>query len=42
MVPADAVPLEEIKFEEGANIEAMDCSKWYKAKIVEVYPNSLL
>ncbi|XP_076824319.1 uncharacterized protein LOC143470216 [Clavelina lepadiformis] len=37
MVPADAVPLEEIKFEEGANIEAMDCSKWYKAKIVEVY-----
>jgi len=35
-VPANAVPLEAIKFEAGANIEAMDGYKWYKAKIVEV------
>lgn len=35
-VPADAVPLEAIKFEAGANIEAMDGYNWYKAKIIEV------
>nr|CAB3264830.1 uncharacterized protein zf(c2h2)-137 [Phallusia mammillata] len=36
VIPSDAVPLGPVKFEEGANIEAMDCGKWYRAKILEV------
>lgn len=32
----DAVPLEAIRFEEGAKIEAVDHGQWYKAKIVKV------
>ena len=35
-VAAHAVPLEPLKFEVGANIEAMDGYRWYKAKIMKV------
>jgi len=35
-ITPDAVPRNPVKFEEGASIEAVDCGKWYAAKIVKV------
>lgn len=40
-IDPDAIPVEAIRFVDGAKIEAVDNEKWYKAKIVKVLASQL-